>query len=410
MRSEERTSPISSVGRAVALVVVVALPLDLRIGTLPVAGRQANIFLFELPLALLMLLTLSHLISRWRIEHGLISPLVPVLFGLLVLSALVHPSFVAWLRVGRYLGAGSIAYWIWSMGEIKRAKTRLFVATGAIGFLLAEFAIVEYFFRSNTSAGFPYAQATFASHHVFAGFCIVLIGLLVTAYWRGSRDQRWGWAATVGIVASALGVTFSRQALVAWLLIVLGILVAAIRRHQLLVPLLVAVVLGPLTTGVIANEHWMARAEETIEGDGPGGDDEGADVGGRWRLAKEATIVTYQHPLTGTGMGGYLPSARRDLDIESGDVLLVPHNVILFAAAENGVVVGALLLILIAVTGWKSFRAGALPLLLFLSFTPFLMLDHFPYDESQGIAVMGCWIGSMLVARGEIRSSQEKQV
>jgi hypothetical protein len=47
-------------------------------------------------------------------------------------------------------------------------------------------------------------------------------------------------------------------------------------------------------------------------------------------------------------------------------------------------------------------RAGPLTLAVYVSYLPFVLLDRFPYDGAQGLALTGVWFGAMgLLARLE---------
>ena len=74
------------------------------------------------------------------------------------------------------------------------------------------------------------------------------------------------------------------------------------------------------------------------------------------------------------------------------------HNVPLLAAAEGGVVAGALTLLLYAVLGWRAWRTGPLAFTVFALYVPITMLDHFAYSFPQGLAMTAVWIGVLDLA------------
>ena len=77
------------------------------------------------------------------------------------------------------------------------------------------------------------------------------------------------------------------------------------------------------------------------------------------------------------------------------------HNVPLLAAAEGGVLAGALTVLLYVVLGWRSWRSGLLAFTVFALYVPLTMLDHFAYTFPQGLALTAVWIGILDAAAAQ---------
>lgn len=389
-----------------ALGTLAALPFDIRLPLISLHNVRVSILLFELPLFFLLILTFAHLVrSRWR-PRSLTSGLVLLLALLLVISAVVHPSWFVLLRLYRLTAAAAFAYWILRLVR-GPDRARVYIVVAALALFQSYLAIGEhllgkgmgYTFLGETehlfrSGHIAYAQGTFPLHHILVAFTLTALGLLVQGPRRLPRLGRW-WFVILAAATAPLGLAYSRMGLVGWFLLVVVLAVGSIRRRQGLLGVFIAILCGGLLSGAVAAEGWAARTTETVVGDGPGGDDEGADVGGRINLAIQALRVVEQQPLVGTGIGRYLTVAR---DQQGDQVQLVAHNVPLLIAAENGVVAGVLASALLAILGISAVRAGSLAIAAYVTHLPFILLDHFPYEDTQGIAITGLWVAAVLAA------------
>lgn len=382
---------------AATLAALATVAFDIRFTLFSIQGVQIPILLFELPLALLLVWAVSDLIhKRWR-PRTTASRLGVVLAALLMVSAVVHPSWFTLLRLFRFAAAAAFAYSIFTVirgGGRKQvyvvaaivALFQSYLATGqhvlAKGMGYTFLGEGEYLY----GGGVPplYAHGTFPLHHILAGFAMAVLGLLMAT---SRRPRRW-WLVVPAGAAIPIGFAHSRMGAVAWLSVVAVVGVASIKQKALYLGLFTAILCGGILPGLVALDGWAARTTETIRGEGAGGDDEGVDVGGRLTFALQGIRVIRDAPLLGTGIGRYLSVAQHQL---GEDVQEVVHNVPLLVAAENGILSGAVAVLLLGVAGAVAVRAGPLPLAIFLTYLPFILLDHFPYDDTQGIALTGIW-------------------
>lgn len=389
---------------ALALAALATLPFDIRLPLISLHNVRVPILLFELPLFFLLILTFARLVrSRWR-PRSVMSCLVLLLALLLVISAVVHPSWFVVLRLYRLAAAAAFGYWILRLLR-GSSRGRVYAVVAALALFQSYLATGEHLLGKGMGYTFlgetehlyrigevAYAQGTFPLHHILVAFTLAALGLLVQGPRRFPRLGRW-WLVILVAATAPVGFAYSRMGLVGWFLLVVVLAVASIRQRRAFLALCIAVLFGGLLSGAVAAEGWAARTTETVEGDGPGGDDEGADVGGRIKFAIQALRVVEQQPLVGTGIGRYLTVAR---DQQGEEVQLPAHNVPLLVAAENGVIAGVFASALLAMLGIAAVRAGPLAIAAYVAYMPFVLLDHFPYEDTQGIVISGLWVAAVL--------------
>jgi hypothetical protein len=198
---------------------------------------------------------------------------------------------------------------------------------------------------------------------IFILTIIVTAGLAIEAT---ERRERILWWAAVLVQSFALTLTFTRASLG---LTLVGLFVLLLLRGRLryLVPVLLVVALGFLTTPV--------RTDDS--GDDSGSPLSGApvavqrltdDVPDRLALWYSATEMMLDHPLTGVGAGRMIEVAQSDPDryirTPLGNAQNNAHNTVLLAGAELGVAgaIGALLVNLalalaafgVVIRGWRK--------------------------------------------------------
>ena len=144
----------------------------------------------------------------------------------------------------------------------------------------------------------------------------------------------------------------------------------------------------------LAQAGWTQRARDTT----------GASVDtGRGHLIHQSFHLLREYPLLGVGPGRYVIALRAERadPRPSGGVLKPVHNVPLLAAAEGGVLAGALTVLLYVVLGWRAWRSGLLAFTVFALYVPLTMLDHFAYTFPQGLALTAVWIGILDAAAAQ---------
>lgn len=398
--------PHVSIPQSLTIAVIGTIAFDIRLSLFSLQTVSVPLLLFELPLAALFVWTLVDLVrKRWR-PRGLISWLGALLVLVFIVSAIVHPSWFTIIRLYRFAASASLAYSLLHLLSRGGGKLLFLVATAA-GVFQSYLAAGQHVLGKGLGYSFlgesdhlltaegmlPFANGTFPLHHILAAFTMVSLGLLLQAPVWQSKKTRWWWLIAVAGVAVAIGFTYSRMGALAWFAVV-AILVFCVSRHsRRYLPIWAAILIGGVLPGVVGYEGWIAKTTETVQGDGPQGDDEGVDVGGRLKLAMQGIRVIERQPMFGTGIGRYLAVAND----QQGDVQQFVHDVPLLIAAENGVLGGMVAVTLLAILGLVAARAGPLPLAAFVTYLPFVLFDHFPYEDTQGIALTGMWVAAITI-------------
>lgn len=402
-----------TIPQALTIAVVGTLAFDIRLSLFSLEGVRVPVLLFELPLAGLSLAAVWHLVrKRWR-PRSLVSWLAALLALMFIVSAVAHPSWFVVIRLYRFAAAASLSFWIFTMIR-GPGRQRLYLVAAGVALFQAYLASGQHFLGKGMGYSFLgeadylygggdpplHTHGTFPLHHIFAGSTMAFLALLMQASWRPlSKLRRW-WFPTLAAATLPMGFTYSRMGAVAWLLVVAVLGIASIKRPRPHFAVAVSILIGGLVAGVVGIDGWAARTTETIQGEDAGGDDTGADVGGRISMAIEAIRVVQAQPVLGTGIGRYHPVGTGQQEDEQ----LIAHNVPLLIAAENGVLAGLIAVMLLGIAGVTVVRAGPLPTAVFIAYLPFLLLDHFPYEDTQGIALTGLWIAAVstaIVSRSE---------
>ncbi len=187
---------------------------------------------------------------------------------------------------------------------------------------------------------------------------LLAAGLILLAAVRpgGSARVRLLQLGIVGMAAVALLLTFSRGA---WLALIVGaaVVVAMLSwsgSRSALRNLALAGVVGALSVAPFALAYLPALAART-DAVGPIST-EVRSIAERGATAELTTQVFAAHPITGVGLGG-LPLAQHALEPAFADAYQPASFVLLDAAAETGIVGGALYLVILSVPWLATWRA-----------------------------------------------------
>lgn len=397
-----RRLPAFALPQVLTLTVLATVAFDIRLSLFSLHTVPVPLLLFEFPLAALVAWAPVDLARKKRRPQGWISSLAILLAMLFFISVIVHPSPFALLRLYRFASAAAFGYWLVVVAAGNGRKALLFVAAAA-GLFQAYLAAGQHLLGKGMGYTFlgeaeyllpaaegvpPFVHGTFPLHHILVGLTMVVVALLLDAPVTEPPNRQRAWLLVLSGVAIPIGFAYSRMGALAWFAVVAVLGVAGIKRPRPNLLICVALLIGGLVPAVIGFEGWLTKASETVRGDGL--DDEGADVGGRGKLAREGIVVLRDQPLVGTGIGRYA-------DQEGRMPPQLVHNVPLLIAAENGVLAGVVALILLILIGSRSTRAGPIPLAAFLSYLPFVLFDHFPYEDTQGIALAGVWMAAVAI-------------
>jgi len=219
-------------------------------------------------------------------------------------------------------------------------------------------------------------------YHLTVFLLLALFAALIGGRSSTGRELRL-WVGTASFLGAGIAVTFSRA-------MILGLVPAAVlwclaRRDRIgrsARPIVGALFLGLACTSLLFADGWTTRARQSAGS--------GADRG-RVTLAEHGLGIAADHPFTGIGPARYVIAVAEEPLPEAEP--LPPHNIIVQAAAELGVVGG----VIVALGGlWFARRLLRRPVFLVGGaglFVPFLLLDAYPYVFPTGLAISALWIG-----------------
>lgn len=180
---------------------------------------------------------------------------------------------------------------------------------------------------------------------IFILTIIVTAGLAIEA--RERRERILWWAAVL-VQSLALTLTFTRASL-GLMLVGLFVLLLVRGRLRYLVPVLLVVALGFLSTPTRATDPGGADAGSPLAGAPVGVQRLTDDVPDRLALWYSATLMMLDHPIAGVGPGRMVVVEQADparyVHTPVGGALNNAHNTVLLAGAELGIVgaIGAFL-------------------------------------------------------------------
>lgn len=316
--------------------------------------------------------------------------------ALLAVSLAVHPSAIGAQTLLRAVGILAAAIVVAALAERERA-----FILGVLGVVVAlETGIALAQVVAGAPLGLPgeapglspirgnamVARGTFDFEYIYAGFGLVAAMLFVPRAISSTRRAPWLALSTTAI--AAVGMTFSRTALVGYLAGLIALVPGALRwpgasRYRLAIAFLIV---GVAIPALALRDGWVSRASE-----GAGTSQQA--VTERAGLTSLALTLIAENPVVGVGTGRYVAAVRERFPNEPGAHAV--HNVPLYLAAEAGIAAGVLAIALGAVLGWRALRSGPAPLALYLVFVPALLVDIYPYITAQGGVLMALWLGGL---------------
>jgi putative inorganic carbon (HCO3(-)) transporter len=203
----------------------------------------------------------------------------------------------------------------------------------------------------------PRAGGPFAEQNRYAQILVVLIPIgAMFARWSGRRRDRVLAAGATGLVLVAVGLTYSRGALVALIVCLLAMVV--LRDLQVRYFVLLAVV---ATVAVLSVPRWAERITSAVAIVDDGGLSEtDGSVRGRLSSTLGSGLVFLEHPWLGVGLANY-PVHHYDAALEIGirvEDNRQPHSLYPQVAAESGIFGFIAFFGAIAVTARSSWRVG----------------------------------------------------
>lgn len=397
----ERAEPLRALMLVVLGLAIVLLPFPALLAyetADPLSTDAARLFLPDIPIALVTILAAVAVARAGRRAVPGPIGIALVTLAMLALSLAAHPSAYGAELVLRFAGGLGIAT---AIANVARGDERLLVAALGVSAALQTFLgiaqavagtplgltplgeISDPIYRVG---GAPAPRGTMHHNYVLSALGFVAAGGCI-AMARDAR-RRAPWIAAAALAVVPVGMSYSRNALLA-----LGIGVAALapgavrgsRVHRLA---LAALVVGAGLPALVEHDGWAARTEATV-----------SFRTDRPQLIAQALPIIAEHPLLGVGPGSYY-DALDDLERRSpGTVRVrqVPHSVPVLLAAVAGIVAGAAMLAAIAYAGWRALRAGGVAIASFGMFAPFVLNEQFPYMFAQGGPLLGIWLGLLTV-------------
>ena len=387
------------------LLAVLLLPFNVEVQLAEYGGfsdlqHRVSFFLFDIPLLLLAVVSVPSLL---KLRPGPLRATAWGIGALVALTALalaVHPSargFQVLARLVMNLAVPALTWaalsrgWQRGLGGALAGAAVLQTAIG-IGQVVRGETLGLTFLGENPPL-LPFgdalaAKGTFVHPYMLAAFALLACGAAIVAY---LDLQERAWLVALAVVAVPIGLTYSRMSALAVVGVGIALVIASIKRGGWAAHALIALLLGLGIPALATVDAWVGKAK-------PVPAETGVDAVTNFRgtFTEEALDLISDEPVVGVGPGLYVLALEKRYGTGAEEEVFPVHNVPLLVAAESGIPAGVLATVLLACLGWAALRAGTGPLVVFLAYAPFLLLDHFPYDNFQGLTMTGLWAGMIL--------------
>ena len=365
-------------------------------GLAPGYNRLTTVFLFDVMLVALIVGAIPGLWSRWRRYQTLGVLIGSSLLAFAALALIVHPSIRGVMVVFRLFAVVVLTLEILSLTKEQfRGRVAIpLMATASLQTLIGMAQLINggplgLHALGERTVLQPFGDTLGAGGTTLHPYVLAGLGVLAATVGLATlpRDgRRHWWLAGIGLSAASLGITYSRSAMVGVVVALAALGFAVLRgRTDLRAPLAVLVV-ALVLPAVIFNEGWMVRAEESTTVD--------LDNLTTHRVThiKQSLTLIGDAPLTGVGPGLYTFALERDHDPEQIDAV---HVVPLLVAAENGVVAGAIITVLLLLLLIRAFRTSPIAVAVAAGFGAFLLFDKFAYLHPNGMVMFAVWLATL---------------
>ncbi|MEO8696700.1 MAG: O-antigen ligase family protein [Acidimicrobiales bacterium] len=218
------------------------------------------------------------------------------------------------------------------------------------------------------------------------------VGIVAALLALRHTRRRLPWLVALATCSAGLGVTYSRAAAI-------GVAAAVVAlswprrnrrddpsKHMYIVAACVMLA-GVAVTGLTMGNGWYSRASSSTNL-------QSADSG-RLDRAREGLDMIRDNPIVGVGPGRYTI-----VRAENGDVApLPPHNVVLHAGAEAGVLAGFAVAAIGLLLVLRYLRAPREVTAAFVLIVPYFAFDAYPYIFPAGLFLSALWFGLLERAR-----------
>ncbi len=386
-----------------ALATIVVSPfMVLLVGTTIGETWQLTAHLEPVDVLLAALVLVGPWRALWR--SGALGRTAEWFLVAMVASLALHPSVRGVMAIVRVAGAVSLASTLVGATASRQRRNGLVALEVAAGGQL----IIAAIQRATLSPiglrwlgenRFPFVDfgsifapvGTMWHTYVLAGLGLLMVGVFSSAVLSRSLTRLNGYLGCA-IGGALVAFTYSRAAAVGIFVVVVVTFLAARTRQPRLGILLVAATLIPAgIVGISVREGWVARARYSAEVATTRSSEGLTD--GRGEFLVQGLRLARANPLLGVGPGRYSQALADSPALLQRRGLQPAHNVLVLVAAELGIPgvlgLGALALALLR----RMRRAGAVIWPAAVSLVPFLLLDHYLWDTSEGAVLTAVWLG-----------------
>ncbi len=316
-----------------------------------------------------------------------------------LLAVAVHPSVRGGVIVFRLI-AGLGMIWLIAQFSKEEFVGLLALPVMAVAFVEGILAIAQLQTESAilpawTGAAAPVAidgveraAGTLGSVQEMAALGLIAVGLGVAAFRTVPLRRRRLWLIPIAAGALPVAISFSRAALVGAVLIVGTLFWGMIRETRDWAPVVAAVSIGLALPAVVFAGSWATRVEQSI------GDAEESGLNVRIEQLEHAwSLIETDWPI-GVGPGLHAVTLEERLDHgapQASTVQSVPVHV----AAEDGAVVGGLLVLMFLALAINAGRRSTENRVLFIAPLAVGVFYAMPYTSPAGLLMSAWWLGGL---------------
>lgn len=400
-RTETAASALDPRQLATWLLLAVLVMIPLYVGEIVWASpggagdsnRRVAIYLYDLPLFLLVVVAAADAVDRFRSGHrwrpSPVGCLAAAAGGWYIIATLVQPSWRAFDLLFHMAGAWAVGRTVVHASPSGRrmilgvlvvfggVQAVLGIAQSRLGEIVG-LPYLEWNARLLEFGGVAAARGSLTHPYHLASVLVICVGAgVVLLSGEAPHLNRSAVFATLALTSVALPLTFSRAAAISMALT----LVLLLRIRHLRAVAIPVILLGLLVGLLLAAGGVSAKIEKTTSA---------RFDSGRRALVSKAADASANSPVFGVGPGQIAVEWAED---DPGSTPVLPHNLFAHAAAEAGVVAAILLAAAAVVGAVEVVRAGALPALVSVGPVPFFLVDAFPYAFAVGLVFSGIWLG-----------------
>lgn len=317
-----------------------------------------------------------------------------------LLSLAVHPSLPGFVIVYRLMAGLGL---IWALAQfskdefIKYLALPVMIVAGleglmAIAQLLTERALLPEWTGAAspvTTDGLAQAAGTLGTANELATLGLLGVALGIAAYHTVPRRRRRWWPVPIALAAVPVAVSFSWAALIGLIAIVAALLWGMSREIGNWGTVLAALGVGLIVPAVVFAGSWVSRVDQTI-----GGAEE-SGFNARAEQLEQAWSLIESDWKIGVGPGRYSAALESPIGTDPSLAPFTVYNVPLYFAAEDGAIVGGLVVLMALALAVLSLRRSTENRALFLAPIPFLIFDHFLYTSPAGLLMLSLWLGGL---------------